>query len=80
LALEEKTLLKLLKRIWPGRKEVLEIMKKKMPPEKFEMWKRKLLQISQSQNPLKLMILMKTWMVNTISKTNWINQLKNTLL
>jgi hypothetical protein len=23
-----------------------------------------------------LMILMKTWMVNTISKTNWINQLK----
>jgi hypothetical protein len=28
--------------------------------EKFEMWKRKLLQISQSQNPLKLMILMKT--------------------
>jgi hypothetical protein len=60
LALEEKTLLKLLKGIWPGRKEVLEIMKKKMPAEKFEMWKRKLLQISQSQNPLKLMILMKT--------------------
>jgi hypothetical protein len=59
--------LKLLKGIWPGRKEVLEIMKKKMPAEKFEMWKRKLLQISQSQNPLKL-ILMKTWMVNTISK------------
>jgi hypothetical protein len=33
LALEEKTLLKLLKGIWPGRKEVLEIMKKKMPAE-----------------------------------------------
>jgi RecB family endonuclease NucS len=29
LALEENPL-KLLKRIWPGRKEVLEIMKKKM--------------------------------------------------
>jgi hypothetical protein len=30
LALEENPL-KLLKGIWPGRKEVLEIMKKKMP-------------------------------------------------
>jgi hypothetical protein len=26
--------------------------------------------------PIKIDDLMKTWMVNTISKTNWINQLK----
>jgi hypothetical protein len=33
-------------------------MKKKMPAEKFEMWKKKATAINQ--NPLKSMILMKT--------------------
>jgi hypothetical protein len=66
LALEEKTLLKLLKEF--GLVEKKFGNNEEEDAEKFEMWKRKLLQISQSQNPLKLMILMKTWMVNTISK------------
>jgi hypothetical protein len=35
LALEEKNPFEIIKRIWPGRKEVLEIMKKKMPAEKI---------------------------------------------
>jgi hypothetical protein len=38
LALEEKTLLKLLKEFGLVEKEVLEIMKK-MPAREFEMWK-----------------------------------------
>jgi hypothetical protein len=47
--------LKLLKKEFPGRKRSFGNNEEE-DAEKFEMWKRKLLQISQSQNPLKLMI------------------------
>jgi hypothetical protein len=73
LALEENPL-KLLKEFGLVEKS-FEIMKKKMP-EKFEMWKKATAN-KPKPKPLKLMILMKTWMVNTISKQ--IGLIKNTL-
>jgi hypothetical protein len=71
--------LKLLKGIWPGQ-EVLEIMKKKMPAEKFEMWKKKATANKPKPKPIKIDDFDEDFDGKYYIKTNWINQLKNTLL
>jgi hypothetical protein len=59
MALEEEKSFEIIKKEFGlVRKEVLE-MKKKMPAEKFEMEKEKLLRINPKPNQLRLMILMK---------------------
>ena len=55
LALEERNPFEIIKKGFGlAEKEVLEIMKKKMPLEKFEMWKKKALAGKPKPKPLKI--------------------------
>ena len=55
LALEEKNPFEIIKKEFGlAEKEVLEIMKKKMPLEKFEMWKKKATATKPKPKPLKI--------------------------
>jgi len=55
LALEEKNPFEIIKKEFGlSEKEVLEIMKKKMPPEKYEMWKKKALANKPKPKPVKI--------------------------
>ncbi|WP_418263837.1 DUF2805 domain-containing protein [Flavobacterium faecale] len=55
LALEEKNPFEIIKKEFGlVEKEVLEIMKKKMPVEKFEMWKKKATATKPKPKPLKI--------------------------
>lgn len=52
LALEERNPFEIIKKEFGlAEKEVLDIMKKKMPLEKFEMWKKKAIANKPNQNP-----------------------------
>ena len=55
LALEEKNPFEIIKKEFGfSEKEVLEIMKKKMPLEKFEMWKKKAIANKPKPKPVKI--------------------------
>ncbi|MCR4030380.1 MULTISPECIES: DUF2805 domain-containing protein [Flavobacterium] len=55
LALEEKNPFEIIKKEYGlAEKEVLEIMKKKMPLEKFEMWKKKAIANKPKPKPVKI--------------------------
>ncbi|MFC5682887.1 DUF2805 domain-containing protein [Flavobacterium sp. MAHUQ-51] len=55
LALEERNPFEIIKKEFGlAEKEVLEIMKKKMPLEKFEMWKKKASASKPKPKPLKI--------------------------
>ncbi|WP_289666040.1 DUF2805 domain-containing protein [Flavobacterium panacagri] len=55
LALEEKNPFEIIKKEFGlAEKEVLEIMKKKMPAEKFEMWKKKAVANKPKPKPIKI--------------------------
>ncbi len=55
LALEERNPFEIIKKEFGlSEKEVLDIMKKKMPLEKFEMWKKKALASKPKPKPLKI--------------------------
>lgn len=55
LALEERNPFEIIKKEFGlAEKEVLEIMKKKMPLEKFEMWKKKATASKPKPKPLKI--------------------------
>ncbi|MEG0849031.1 DUF2805 domain-containing protein [Flavobacterium plurextorum] len=55
LALEEKNPFEVIKKEFGlAEKEVLEIMKKKMPLEKFEMWKKKAIANKPKPKPVKI--------------------------
>ncbi|WP_281228147.1 DUF2805 domain-containing protein [Flavobacterium aquiphilum] len=55
LAQEEKNPFEIIKKEFGlAEKEVLEIMKKKMPVEKFEMWKKKAIASKPKPKPLKI--------------------------
>nr|WP_294784490.1 DUF2805 domain-containing protein [uncultured Flavobacterium sp.] len=55
LALEEKNPFEIIKKEYGlAEKEVLEIMKKKMPLEKFEMWKKKAVANKPKPKPVKI--------------------------
>ena len=55
LALEERNPFEIIKKEFGlVEKEVLEIMKKKMPAEKFEMWKKKALAAKPKPKPQKI--------------------------
>ena len=55
LALEERNPFEIIKKEFGlVEKEVLEIMKKKMPAEKFEMWKKKALAAKPKPKPQKV--------------------------
>jgi uncharacterized protein (TIGR03643 family) len=55
LALEEKNPFEIIKKEFGlSEKEVLEIMKKKIPPEKYEMWKKKALANKPKPKPVKI--------------------------
>ncbi|GEL09477.1 TIGR03643 family protein [Flavobacterium glycines] len=55
LALEERNPFEIIKKEFGlAEKEVLEIMKKKMPLEKFEMWKKKATATKPKPKPLKI--------------------------
>ncbi|MFD1604876.1 DUF2805 domain-containing protein [Flavobacterium artemisiae] len=55
LALEEKNPFEVIKKEFGlAEKEVLEIMKKKMPLEKFEMWKKKAIANKPKPKPIKI--------------------------
>lgn len=55
LALEEKNPFEIIKKEFGlAEKEVLEIMKKKMPAEKFEMWKKKAIANKPKPKPVKI--------------------------
>ena len=55
LALEEKNPFEIIKKEFGlAEKEVLEIMKKKMPAEKFEMWKKKAAANKPKPKPIKI--------------------------
>ncbi|MEL1241989.1 DUF2805 domain-containing protein [Flavobacterium flavipallidum] len=55
LALEERNPFEIIKKEFGlAEKEVLEIMKKKMPLEKFEMWKKKATANKPKPKPLKI--------------------------
>ena len=55
LALEEKNPFEIIKKEFGlAEKEVLEIMKKKMPAEKFEMWKKKATANKPKSKPVKI--------------------------
>ena len=54
-ALEERNPFEIIKKEFgSAEKEVLEIMKKKMPAEKFEMWKKKATATKPKPKPLKI--------------------------
>ena len=54
-ALEERNPFEIIKKEFGlAEKEVLEIMKKKMPAEKFEMWKKKALASKPKPKPAKI--------------------------
>jgi uncharacterized protein (TIGR03643 family) len=55
LALEERNPFEIIKKEFGlAEKEVLEILKKKMPLEKFEMWKKKALANKPKPKPVKI--------------------------
>jgi len=55
LALEEKNPFEIIKKEYGlAEKELLEIMKKKMPLEKFEMWKKKAVANKPKPKPVKI--------------------------
>ncbi|MDP5200022.1 DUF2805 domain-containing protein [Flavobacterium sp. DG2-3] len=55
LALEERNPFEIIKKEFGlAEKEVLEIMKKKMPAEKFEMWKKKAVANKPKPKPVKI--------------------------
>ncbi|MGL2994138.1 DUF2805 domain-containing protein [Flavobacterium sp. TSSA_36] len=55
LALEERNPFEIIKKEFGlSEKEVLEIMKKKMTTEKFEMWKKKAIATKPKPKPLKI--------------------------
>ena len=55
LALEERNPFEIIKKEFGlTEKEVLEIMKKKMPAEKFEMWKKKAVASKPKPKPVKI--------------------------
>ncbi len=55
LALEERNPFEIIKKEFGlAEKEVLEIMKKKMPAEKFEMWKKKAAANKPKPKPVKI--------------------------
>ncbi|MBZ4041899.1 DUF2805 domain-containing protein [Flavobacterium hibisci] len=55
LALEERNPFEIIKKEFGlSEKEVLEIMKKKMPLEKFEMWKKKAIANKPKPKPVKI--------------------------
>jgi uncharacterized protein (TIGR03643 family) len=55
MALEEKNPFEIIKKEYGlAEKEILEIMKKKMPTEKFEMWKKKATASKPKPKPLKI--------------------------
>lgn len=55
LALEERNPFEIIKKEFGlAEKEVLEIMKKKMPLEKFEMWKKKAVANKPKPKPIKI--------------------------
>ena len=55
LALEERNPFEIIhKEFGLAEKEVLEIMKKKMPAEKYEMWKKKAIASKPKPKPLKI--------------------------
>ena len=55
LALEERNPFEIIKKEFGlAEKEVLEIMKKKMPAEKFEMWKKKAIANKPKPKPVKI--------------------------
>ena len=55
LALEERNPFEIIKKEFGlAEKEVLEIMKKKMPLEKFEMWKKKAIANKPKPKPVKI--------------------------
>jgi len=55
LAQEERNPFEIIKKEFGlAEKEVLEIMKKKMPVEKFEMWKKKAIASKPKPKPLKI--------------------------
>ncbi len=55
LALEEKNPFEIIKKEFGlAEKEVLEIMKKKMPAEKFEMWKKRAVANKPKPKPIKI--------------------------
>ncbi|KAF2331863.1 DUF2805 domain-containing protein [Flavobacterium ginsenosidimutans] len=55
LALEERNPFEIIKKEFGlAEKEVLDIMKKKMPLEKFEMWKKKAIANKPKPKPLKI--------------------------
>ncbi|SHG38713.1 TIGR03643 family protein [Flavobacterium segetis] len=55
MALEEKNPFETIKKEYGlAEKEILEIMKKKMPAEKFEMWKKKALSLKPKPKPVKI--------------------------
>jgi hypothetical protein len=67
--------LKLLKGIWPGRKKFGN-NEKKMPAEKFEMWKKKATANKPKPKPIKIDDFDEDLDGKYYIKTNWINQLK----
>ena len=55
MALEEKNPFEIIKKEYGlAEKEILEIMKKKMPAEKFEMWKKKAVANKPKPKPVKI--------------------------
>ena len=55
LALEERNPFEIIKKEFGlSEKEVLEFMKKKMPDEKYEMWKKKAIESKPKPKPLKI--------------------------
>ena len=55
MALEEKNPFETIKKEFGlAEKEILEIMKKKMPAEKFEMWKKKAIANKPKPKPIKV--------------------------
>ena len=55
MALEEKNPFESIKKEYGlAEKEILEIMKKKMPAEKFEMWKKKAIALKPKPKPVKI--------------------------
>ena len=55
LALEERNPFEIIKKEFGfSEKEILEIMKKKMPLEKFEMWKKKAIANKPKPKPIKI--------------------------
>ena len=66
LALEERNPFEIIKKEFGfAEKEIVEIMKKRLTADKFELWKRKRWRLNPNRNRKELMILTKTWTGNT---------------